>query len=97
MSIKPGKRTKEWLRVRKEWVKDNPPDHEGYYVCGLCGRPVHYQEMEVDHVMGRKGVLLVDKANLQPTHVICNQEKGSRKIAPVVSKAEYELRRTLDL
>jgi 5-methylcytosine-specific restriction endonuclease McrA len=92
-----GKRTKEWLRVRKEWVKENPPDHEGYYVCGLCGLPVHYLEMEVDHVMGRRGALLVDKAHLQPTHGTCNHEKGSRKVEPKVSKAEYDLRRTLDL
>lgn len=92
-----GKRTKEWLRVRKEWVKENPPDHAGYYICGLCALPVHYLDMEVDHVMGRKGSLLVDKATLQPTHSICNREKGSRKVVPKVSKQEYELRRTLDL
>lgn len=92
-----GKRSKEWLRVRKEWVKENPPDHAGYYVCGICGKPVHYSDMEVDHVKGRKGRLLVDKANLQPTHSKCNRLKGSKSVKPVVSETEYAFRRSLDL
>ena len=90
-------RSDEWLRVRKEWVKENPPDHTGYYVCGICGLPVHFSDLEVDHVVGRVGGNLVDKENLQPSHTICNRLKGSRKLAPKVSKTEYEFRRTLDL
>lgn len=87
----------EWLKARRAWVKLNPPDHTGYYVCGICGLPVHYSDMEVDHVEGRLGGNLVDKENLQPTHAICNRLKGSKKWTPKVSKAEYEFRRTLDL
>ena len=90
-------RSNEWLRVRKEWVKENPPDHTGYYVCGICSLPVHFSEMEVDHVVGRVGGNLVDKENLQPSHTVCNRLKGSRKLTPKVSQTEYEFRRTLDL
>ena len=90
-------RSDEWLRVRKEWVKENPPDHAGYYVCGICGKPVHFSEMEVDHIDGRLGRNLVDKENLQPSHVLCNRLKGSRKLKPKVSGTEYAFRRTLDL
>ena len=90
-------RTDEWLKVRKEWVKENPPDHAGYYVCGICGKPVHFSDMEVDHIDGRLGRNLVDKENLQPSHVLCNRLKGSRKLKPKVSGTEYAFRRTLDL
>lgn len=90
-------RTADWLRVRREWVKDNPPNHQGYYVCALCGKPLHFSDMEVDHIDGRLGDRLVDKANLQPTHAWCNRKKGSRKISGKVSKTEYEVRRLLDL
>lgn len=90
-------RSDEWLRVRKEFLQEQKPDHAGYYVCGICGLPVHFSDMEVDHVVGRVGGNLVDKENLQPSHTICNRLKGSRKLAPKVSKTEYEFRRTLDL
>lgn len=92
-----GNRTNEWLRVRKEWLRDNPPDHAGFYVCGICAKPVHFSDMEVDHVAGRLGRNLVDKENLQPTHTVCNRLKGSIKQKPKVSGAEYAFRRTLDL
>ena len=91
------KRNTEWLKVRKEWVRLNPPDHEGYYLCGICGLPVHYSDMEVDHIEGRDGGNLVDKENLQPSHSVCNRLKGSVKLVPKVSKAEYDFRRMLDL
>lgn len=92
-----GKRNTEWLKARRVWVKNNPPDHTGYYVCGICSLPVHFSDMEVDHVEGRLGDKLVDLNNLQPTHITCNRLKGSRKLVPKVSKTEYELRRTLSL
>ena len=92
-----AKRTQAWLRTRKEWINQNPPDHAGYYVCGICSKPVHFSDMEVDHVVGRLGRNLVDKENLQPSHRLCNRIKGSRKLTPKVSEAEYEFRRTLDL
>lgn len=90
-------RSDEWLRVRKEWVKENPPNHQGFYVCGICAKPVHFSNMEVDHIDGRLGRNLVDKENLQPSHSKCNRLKGSRKLKPKVSGTEYAFRRTLDL
>ena len=95
--IKPGKVTKAWLKTRANWVKNNPPNHQGYYLCGLCGKPVHYTEFELDHIEGRRGKLLSNEENLQPTHSWCNRMKGSRKVQAKVSSSEYELRRKLDL
>ena len=91
------RRNKLWLKVRREWIRENPPNHQGFYCCGICGLPVHFSDMEVDHVVGRVGGNLVDKENLQPSHTICNRLKGSKKWTPKVSKTEYEFRRTLDL
>lgn len=87
----------EWLKVRREWIKLNPPNHQGQWVCGICGRSVHISEMEVDHIKGRKGELLTDLSNLQPSHIYCNRLKGSKKWVPKISKEEYEFRKTLDL
>lgn len=92
-----GNRSKSYLKARREWIKENQPDHQGYYVCALCGIAVHYSDMEVDHELGRRGELLVDKAHFQPTHVICNRDKGSKKQESKVSSTEYAFRRTLDL
>lgn len=94
-----GKKSALWRKVRATWVANNPPNHEGYYVCGICGRPVHIDEMELDHINPRSGApeSFSDFTNLQPAHGFCNGLKGSRKLKPVISSAEYELRQKLNL
>lgn len=99
VSIKNGKRSKEWVKVRKAWLSANPPTHEGQYVCGICAKSVNIYDMELDHVNPRSGnpESLSDFSNLQPSHSYCNQMKGSRRIKPKISQEEYQLRRKLDL
>lgn len=99
MINKHGKRSKEWVRIRRAWIKANPPTHEGHYVCGICGQTVHIDDMELDHVNPRSGSpeSLADFSNLQPSHSFCNQMKSSKRLQPLVSLQEYELRRKLDL
>lgn len=77
-----GKVTKHWISTRNQWVKNNPPDHAGYYVCYLCNRPVHIDEMELDHRQSRsrRPDLRFEQSNLSPTHHTCNTEKGSKSI-----------------
>lgn len=90
----------EWKRTRRRWVVENPPNHEGFYVCGICGKSVHMSDMELDHIIPRSGdpASRYDFANLQPTHGWpCNQKKGSKRLKPLVSAQEYELRKLLDL
>ena len=41
---------KEWLKYRKNFLKDKR-NHEGYYVCEKCERWVEY--IEVDHIIKR--------------------------------------------
>lgn len=89
--------TTEWLRVRRRWVNKHPPNHEGAYLCGICQRPVHYTDMELHHVYGRKGTLLSEEEHLVPTHRSCNQEVGSKRGIRKVSITEYGLREQFDL
>lgn len=83
-----------WLRIRKDWCKKHPPNHEGYYVCGICGKSVHDTDMELDHINPRSGspASFADFSNLQPTHSFCNRQKGSRRLKPLISAREYEFR-----
>lgn len=94
-----GKKAAEWRRVRASWVANNPPTHEGQYVCGLCGRAVSIDDMELDHINPRSGnpESLSDSTNLQPTHATCNRSKGSRRVQPKVPLSEYELRKQIGL
>lgn len=78
--IKPiGKIGRKWIQVRDQWFEDNPPKAD-YYVCGICGYPVHREDTVLDHIKsrGRHPELRFDPTNLQPAHFICNQEKGSK-------------------
>lgn len=90
---------KDWVRVRNMWVKQNPPNHEGHYVCGICGKTLDSYSMELDHITPRSGnpMSSSDFSNLQPTHPSCNQMKGSRRWKPVISQEEYRFRNLLDL
>ena len=89
----------EWTKIRKAWVKQNPPNHQGHYVCGICGRTLDSYDMELDHITPRSGTpeSTADFLNLQPTHSICNRLKGSRRLKPLISQKEYEFRKLLDL
>lgn len=96
---KHGKEYAEWRRVRAAWIRANPPSHEGHYLCGICGKTVSADGMELDHIDPRSGdpASRYDFTNLQPSHGTCNQWKGSRRVQPKVTPAEYRLRRILDL
>ena len=75
-----GKVGKKWLQTRKEWVKLNPPNHAGYYICAIGGEYIPADEMELDHIQSRSRhpELRFDLNNLQPTCHNHNSEKGSR-------------------
>lgn len=82
MLEKPKKRARnrgrsEWLKARRQWVKSNPPNHQGYWECGICGRWVHEDEMELDHIekRGSHPEKVFEQENLRPTHPLCNQER----------------------
>ena len=72
----------DWNKTRRKWRELNPPNHQGYWICGICGQWVNESEMEVDHIKPRGGTtrhLRSDHSNLQPAHRRCNQLKGSKR------------------
>lgn len=89
--------SQQWLKTRSEWIKENPPNHQNQYVCGICSKSVSSDSFELDHILPRRGDNIFDFSNLQPAHSLCNRLKGSRRLTPKVTKSEYQLRKELDL
>ena len=79
-----------WLAFRRKWLLENPPLDNGYYICGICGGWVVYDEVTLDHIEPRTAENIYLASNIQPAHGACNYRKGSRRWAPVVNKDTYE-------
>lgn len=75
-----GKVGKALAKQSRDWRADNPPNHQGYYVCYLCGRWIKPDELNVEHTKSktRHPELRLDKGNLKPACGFCNKEKGSK-------------------
>ena len=76
-----GKYGQRMDMVRREWYRQNPPDHSGYYYCYLCGKAITRSQTELDHVIARSRApeLRFELNNLKPSCHDCNQEKGSKE------------------
>lgn len=78
-----GKQATLWLKIRKQWVKDNPPNFQGYYQCYICFRWIPENELTLDHVIPKSNAQNYanrhDPENLKPCCYTCNSEKGSKK------------------
>ena len=70
---------KRWLATRREWVKLNPPNHQGYYICWIGRDLVHSTVFELDHIISRSRQpdLVFTLSNLAPSCHLHNAEKGS--------------------
>lgn len=88
-----GKYTLKWQATRREWIRLNPPNHEGYYVCWMCGTWVLPSEMELDHIKSRTRYpeLRFVLSNLAPSCHPCNEKKGSREFKPSTSQREFDI------
>lgn len=77
-----GKQGLKWQQTRRKWIKENPPNFQGYWVCYLCGKWIDKYEMTLDHIIPRSGdaTLIHDFSNLQPACYPCNSEKGSKRL-----------------
>lgn len=79
-----GKVTKAWLDERNQWIKDNPPNHQGFYFCelrrpGVCLYSMTVDQLTLDHVKSRsrRPDLRTEASNLVPACLPCNRDKGS--------------------
>ena len=62
-------------RHRLAWERDKG-------ICGICHRPVAWEQSTVDHIepRGMGGANHDDRVeNMQPSHLVCNGEKGSKR------------------
>lgn len=77
-----GPYAQKMAKVRREWFVENKPDHSGYYYCGLCGKALLRNEVELDHKLSRSRHpdLRYDITNLRSTCHDCNFSKGSKDI-----------------
>ncbi len=84
--LKSGRITLLWIKVRREWFIENPPDENGYYYCYLCGKPMLPSETTLDHKKSRSRhpELRFVKSNLAPCCWNCNHEKGSKNDDEIV-------------
>jgi len=82
-----GKVGKQWIADRKEWISNNPPNHQGYWECYLkiapdCLGSIDIDQLTLDHVVSR--TRSPDKrrnqTNFKPACGPCNQLKGSRDL-----------------
>lgn len=63
---------------RKKFFKKVKPDKNGNYKCAICTKPVHMDEVTVDHIVDRSvGGSKMAINNLQPTHSDCNRLKAN--------------------
>ena len=75
-----GKVTKKWLKTRTLWLKNNPPNHQGYYICYICNKWIDKAEITIDHIIPRSKApeLRFDPSNLMACCYNCNNNKGSK-------------------
>lgn len=83
-----GKKSKEWMEKRHEWIKAHPPIN-GYWECYLkispmCLGQVDIDQLTVDHVIPKSNAQNYsnrnDDSNLKPACVFCNNMKGSKSL-----------------
>jgi Pyruvate/2-oxoacid:ferredoxin oxidoreductase delta subunit len=82
---KVGKIGKALAKQSREYRKENPPNHEGYYTCYLCGKWIPANEMNPEHTKSRARhpEFRFDKGKLKPACGICNEKKRSMEVEEV--------------
>ena len=79
-----GKVDAQWRVVRQEWLDAHPVDYRDSYPCGLCGQPVHKDELDLDHSLrrGSHPGSRFDLTLLVPVHRSCHIKKdgGMRNV-----------------
>lgn len=72
-----GKQGRKTAAAVAKWKKTQKPNHEGYYVCYMCGKWVEYLEAEHVKSKARHPELRTDPSNFKPTCDECNNKKRS--------------------
>lgn len=84
---KVGKVAKEWIATRNTFIKENPPNHQGYWQCAIqlpgCLGAITADQLQVDHIISRTHApgKRNEQTNLQASCAPCNTAKGSRELS----------------
>lgn len=73
-----GKQGKKTAAAVVKWKRKQQPNHEGYFICYICGKWIPYLVAEHVKSKARHPDLRSDENNLKPTCDDCNREKGSK-------------------
>lgn len=67
--------TKNWLKTRKSFLKQKVKNHEGYYICELCG--IWIDTPEVHHIIERsiRAELIHEPLNLMIVCPPCHRKR----------------------
>lgn len=76
---KKGPKTSKWLKFRKRYLGNHPPNSDGYYTCYLCCKWVKPDQVTLDHMesRSRRPELVFDESNIRIACWDCNNSKGS--------------------
>lgn len=89
------RRKSSYVKAKKRWKENNPPNEYGYYECALCGFWIKAEIMTIDHI---KPILYFphlanDESNFQPTHKQCNEWKSRNPRKDFVRVQDFELKK----
>ena len=72
----------EWRKTKAQWIKDNPPTHEGYWYCVVGFKALDKDSLTLDHDIpkGRNPSKRHSQVNLNPMCSWHNYLKGSRTL-----------------
>lgn len=76
------KHEKLWRKARRLWIKNNPPNHQGYWECYICHKWIDESELTVDHMVARSSdpSQRYIQENLRACCWECNGKKGSKHL-----------------
>jgi hypothetical protein len=77
---KVGKVTKKTNAAVSQWKRKQKPNHQGYWICYICGKWIDYLEAEHAQSKVRHPELRADQNNLKPVCSDCNEKKGSKDL-----------------
>lgn len=73
-----GKQGKKTAAAVAKWKRNQQPNHQGYYICYLCGKWITYLMAEHVKSKARRPDLRTNPDNFQPVCESCNEKKGSK-------------------
>lgn len=84
---KVGRVARETSKAVARWKRTQEPNHEGYYVCYMCGRWIKYLMAEHTKSKARYPQFRTDTKKLKPTCDSCNEIKGSKDYEDIIENA----------